>query len=76
MKIATNDNSDSNDNNQPLDPSEPETLQQCEAGHGEGPAPDCVRFPEETIRFPITMLKGHYVVDNGRWLRRCPASTG
>ena len=75
MKIATNDNDD-NSNNQPLDPSEPETLRQCEAGHEDGPAPNRVRFLEETVRFPITILGGRYVVDNGHWFRRRPASTG
>ena len=74
MKIATNDSND--DNNQPLDPAEPETLRQCEAGDGDGPAPNRVRFLEETVLFPIPILRGRYVVDNGHWLRHCPVSTG
>ena len=65
MKIATNDNS----NNQPLERSEPETLRQCEAGNGDGPAPNRVRCFEEPVRFPITIKRGSYVLDNGHWLR-------
>ena len=69
MKIATHD---SNDNNHPLDSPEQETLRQHEASHGDGPAPDLVRFLEETIRFPITVVAGRYVLDNGRWLHHRP----
>ena len=36
------------------------------------PGTNRVRFLEEIVLFPITILGGRYVVDNGHWFRHRP----
>ena len=71
----------SNHHNRPPTPAELEALRQFEASQRNGealfhpqvaagqPAPNCVAFFEETGRFAVTILEGHYTVEDGRWSR-------
>ena len=71
----------SNHHNRPPTPAELEALRQFEASQRNGevlfhpqvasgqPVPNYVAFFEETGRFAVTILEGHYAVEDGRWFR-------